>query len=117
MSATEWFEAIVLIVCFFVAALASGTEMSRPVQISLYVDQPTSGVMETDWAENRVNAPQDFLQRTIGKVADVFGGTYKRDKFRTRIERGVEPGTVEIFISARAMEQATVRTLATGGVC
>ena len=26
MSATEWFEAIVLIVCFFVAAAASGTE-------------------------------------------------------------------------------------------
>jgi uncharacterized lipoprotein len=78
---------------------------------SIAVDQPTSGVMETDWAENRVNAPQDFLQRTMGKVADVFGGTYKRDKFRTRIERGVEPGTVEIFISARAMEQVPTTTI------
>jgi outer membrane protein assembly factor BamC len=78
---------------------------------SIAVDQPTSGVMETDWAENRVNAPQDFLQRTLGKVADVFGGTYKRDKFRTRIERGVEPGTVEIFISARAMEQVPTTTI------
>jgi outer membrane protein assembly factor BamC len=75
------------------------------------VDQPAAGVMETDWAENRVNAPQDFLQRTIGKVADVFGGTYKRDKFRTRIERGVEPGTVEVFISARAMEQVPTTTI------
>jgi outer membrane protein assembly factor BamC len=78
---------------------------------SIAVDQPTAGVMETDWAENRVNAPQDFLQRTLGKVADVFGGTYKRDKFRTRIERGVEPGTVEIFISARAMEQVPTTTI------
>jgi|KBSMisStandDraft_5_1062788.scaffolds.fasta_scaffold02186_8 outer membrane protein assembly factor BamC len=78
---------------------------------AIAVDQPTSGVMETDWAENRAAAPQDFLQRTLGSVADVFGGTYKRDKFRTRIERGVEPGTVEIFISARAMEQVPTTTI------
>ena len=78
---------------------------------SIAVDQPTSGVMETDWAENRVAVPQDFLQRTLGSVADVFGGTYKRDKFRTRIERGIEPGTVEIFISARAMEQVPTTTI------
>jgi outer membrane protein assembly factor BamC len=78
---------------------------------SIAVDQPTSGVMETDWAENRASAPQDFLQRTLGSVADVIGGTYKRDKFRTRIERGIEPGTVEIFISARAMEQVPTTTI------
>jgi outer membrane protein assembly factor BamC len=71
--------------------------------------------METDWAENRAAAPQDFLQRTLGNVADVFGGTYKRDKFRTRIERGVEPGTVEIFISARAMEQVPTTTIEHAG--
>ena len=78
---------------------------------SIAVDQPTSGVMETDWAENRAAAPQDFLQRTFGSAADIFGGTYKRDKFRTRIERGVEPGTVEIFISVRAMEQVPTTTI------
>jgi outer membrane protein assembly factor BamC len=78
---------------------------------SIAVDQPANGVMETDWAENRAAAPQDFLQRTLGNVADVFGGTYKRDKFRSRIERGVEPGTVEIFISARAMEQVPTTTI------
>ncbi len=78
---------------------------------SIAVDQPVSGVMETDWAENRANVPQDFLTRTFGSAADIFGGTYKRDKFRTRIERGVEPGTVEIFISVRAMEQVPTTTI------
>ena len=34
-----------------------------------------------------------------------FYNTYKRDKFRTRLERGTEPGTVEIYISHRGMEQ------------
>jgi outer membrane protein assembly factor BamC len=78
---------------------------------SIAIDQPTSGVMETDWAEKRAAAPQDFLQRTLGPVGDAIGGTYKRDKFRTRIERGVEPGTVEIFISVRAMEQVPTTTI------
>jgi outer membrane protein assembly factor BamC len=71
----------------------------------LAVLQPTAGVMETDWAENRAEVPQDLFRRTLGKYVDAFYTTYKEDKFRTRIERGVEPGTTEIFISHRGMEQ------------
>jgi outer membrane protein assembly factor BamC len=36
---------------------------------------------------------------------DFLYSTYKRDKFRTRIEQGKEKGTVEIYISHRGMEQ------------
>ena len=45
------------------------------------------------------------MRKYIGKYIDVFYSTYKRDKFRTRIERGTEPGTVEIYVSHRGMEQ------------
>jgi outer membrane protein assembly factor BamC len=69
------------------------------------VEQPSIGVMETDWAENRADIPSDIVRKTVGKVIDIFYNTYKRDKFRTRIERGVEPGTMEIYISHRGMEQ------------
>lgn len=68
-------------------------------------EQPQVGVMETDWAENRAEIPQDIFRKYIGKYIDVFYTTYKRDKFRTRIERGTEPGTVEIYVSHRGMEQ------------
>ncbi|MEO8536676.1 MAG: outer membrane protein assembly factor BamC [Betaproteobacteria bacterium] len=68
-------------------------------------EQPALGVMETDWAENRAEIPQDVVRKYIGKYADIFYSTYKRDKFRTRIERGVESGTVEIYVSHRGMEQ------------
>jgi outer membrane protein assembly factor BamC len=71
----------------------------------LAVEQPAAGIMETDWAENRADVPTDFLKSTIGKVADVFMSTYKRDKFRTRIERDTEPGLVDIYISHRGAEQ------------
>jgi outer membrane protein assembly factor BamC len=71
----------------------------------LAVEQPGSGIMETDWAENRGDLPRDAIQRTLGKVGDFFVTTYRQDKFRTRIERGTEAGTVEIFVSSRRMEQ------------
>ncbi len=71
----------------------------------LAVEQPALGLMETDWAENRADIPADALRRTLGQFADIFYTTYKRDKFRTRIERGAEAGSVEIYIAHRGMEQ------------
>ncbi len=71
----------------------------------LAIELPAAGIMETDWAENRAELPRDAIQRTLGKVGDFLVTTYKQDKFRTRVERGTEPGTVEIFVSSRRMEQ------------
>ena len=70
-------------------------------------ENPALGTMETDWAENRADIPTDPVRTLIGKYVDLdpIFSTYKRDKFRTRIERGSAPGTVEIFISHRGMEQ------------
>lgn len=73
--------------------------------LSLNVEHPETGVMETDWAENRAKLPQDIIRSTIGKVLDGLYSTPERDKFRTRLERGKEPGTVEIYISHRGMEE------------
>src|SRR2546423_262801 len=69
------------------------------------IEQPALGIMETDWAENRADLPKDFLQRFTSKYISFGNDTYKRDKFRSRIERGTEPGTVEIFISHRGAAQ------------
>jgi outer membrane protein assembly factor BamC len=72
---------------------------------ALAIEQPNLGIMETDWAENRAELPPDFLRQSMGKLGDVFYTTYKRDKFRTRVERGTEAGTMEVYISQRRMEQ------------
>jgi outer membrane protein assembly factor BamC len=74
------------------------------------------GVMETDWAENRADIPQDMIRQTIGKYIDIFQSTYKRDKFHTRVERGAEAGTVEIYISHRGMEQIPTVPDSRGGM-
>jgi outer membrane protein assembly factor BamC len=67
------------------------------------VETPEAGVMETDWAENRAKLPNDIIRGTIGKVFDSLYSTAERDKFRTRLEKGSEPGTVEVYISHRGM--------------
>ena len=69
----------------------------------LNVDAPEIGVMETDWAEDRAKIPQDIIRRTLSKVIDGLYSTPVRDKFRTRLEAGSQPGTVEVFISHRGV--------------
>lgn len=69
----------------------------------LNVDSPEVGVMETDWAEDRAKIPQDIIRRTLSKVIDGLYSTPVRDKFRTRLEAGSQPGTVEVFISHRGV--------------
>jgi len=67
------------------------------------VELPEAGIMETDWAENRAKIPQGILRDTIGKALDFLYSTPERDKFRTRIEKGLQPDTTEIYISHRGM--------------
>ena len=59
--------------------------------------------METDWAENRAKIPQDFLRNMIGKFTDQLFSTAERDKFRTRLERGTDAKSTEVYLSHRGM--------------
>jgi outer membrane protein assembly factor BamC len=72
------------------------------------IETPEAGVMETDWAENRAKLPQDIVRQALGKVFDSLYSTAERDKFRTRLEPGAEPGTTEIYISHRGMYEVYV---------
>ena len=72
------------------------------------LELPEAGVMETDWAENRAKIPQDMLRNVLGKVLDSLYSTAERDKFRTRLEPGAEPGTTDIFISHRGMYETFI---------
>jgi outer membrane protein assembly factor BamC len=71
---------------------------------TLELESPQTGIMETNWNENRAKIPQDFIRRTIGKVIDSAYSTGERDKFRTRLERRPD-GSTEIFISHRGAEE------------
>ncbi len=68
-------------------------------------EAPEIGIIETDWAENRSKIPDDFVRRTIGRVFDGLYSTGERDSFRSRMEVGIEPGTTEIYVSHRGVEE------------
>jgi outer membrane protein assembly factor BamC len=70
---------------------------------NIATDTPETGVMETDWAENRAKLPQDLIRQTLGKIIDSLYSTGERDKFRTRVERTANGS--EVYISHRGMEE------------
>lgn len=73
----------------------------------LVVDSPSTGIMETDWAENRAKIAQDWIRSTIGGALDTIYDTGERDKYKTRLE-AVKPSETEIYITQRgAVEKCT----------
>jgi outer membrane protein assembly factor BamC len=76
----------------------------------LVVDSPSTGIMETDWAENRAKIAQDWIRSTIGGAIDSLYDTGERDKYKTRLEV-VKPGETEIYITQRgAIEKCVTDT-------
>lgn len=69
------------------------------------LESPEAGVLETDWAENRANLPQDFIRGLLGRAADQIYSTSERDKFRTRLERAPDGKGTEVYISHRGMRE------------
>ncbi len=56
------------------------------------MENPQTGVLETDWAENRANVGTG-MQKMLAKSLGTLYSTGTRDKYRIRLERGAAPGT------------------------
>ncbi len=70
---------------------------------ALAVDDAQTGVMETEWAENRAKIPMDLVRKTLGFLVESLYSTGERDKFRTRVERTAEGS--EVYLSHRGLEE------------
>jgi outer membrane protein assembly factor BamC len=77
------------------------------LNLTLIVDDPRIGVMETDWAENRARIQDDVIRRTIGRVFDAAYSSGTRDKYRVRVERQ-SPSVTEVYVSHRGMEEKQI---------
>jgi outer membrane protein assembly factor BamC len=81
----------------------------QEVGFLINVETPEAGVMETDWNENRASITNPGVVRGILRRAmDSIYSTAERDKFRTRLERGGQAGTTEIYISHRGMQEVYI---------
>lgn len=74
---------------------------------TLKVDAPDTGILETEWNENRANIPKDGVRRLLGTVLDGLYDSGTRDKYRTRLERRSDGGT-DIFLTHRGMKEVLI---------
>jgi len=80
----------------------------REQGILLTEQNPTLGVMRTDWLDNRAEIRKDFVTRMVSKVAEGIYSTSTRDQYSLRIEDGVRSGTTDIRLSHRGMAERLV---------
>lgn len=71
--------------------------------LTIAKDDPQTGIMETDWAENRPNVGNTGIHGFLHKWLGSLYSTGTRDKFHVRLEQGSEPGTTDIFLTDRGM--------------
>ena len=65
----------------------------------LTVDEPKTGILETDWKENRTRVPSDSMVRNfLNSIVDNLSDSGVRDRYRTRLERRADGGT-EIYVT------------------
>ncbi|NUE66788.1 outer membrane protein assembly factor BamC [Snodgrassella sp. ESL0253] len=68
-------------------------------------EEPSIGLMQTNWAENRAKVPSDAIRGIFEKVG--LGGIYssgERDMFTIRLERNSKGGT-DVFFSQKGMKE------------
>lgn len=66
-------------------------------------ETPSTGILETEWAENRADIPQDMVRKTIGVVFDGMYSSGTRDKYRVRVEDSNDAGYSELYITHYGM--------------
>lgn len=74
-------------------------EFWRAQNLMLLRDEPSIGIMETEWAENRAGIPLSGTQNLLGRLVGTLYDAGTRDQYRLRVD-AVADGT-EIFLTHR----------------
>lgn len=67
-------------------------------------EDAAAGFMETEWAENRAYV-RGGESSAFAKWLRSMQSTSMRDKYIVRLERGAAPGTIEVYLSHRRMDE------------
>jgi outer membrane protein assembly factor BamC len=72
--------------------------------MKLALDEPSLGIVETDWQERRASVPTGVIQRALNLVLESVTSTGVKDQYRARVER-TPTDTSEIFVTHRGLEE------------
>ena len=73
--------------------------------LTIKSEDQAAGVMETDWAENRSKIPKSAIRDVLGNVIDNVYASNEKDQYLTRLERGKDGKSTEVYISHRGIKQ------------
>lgn len=77
--------------------------------LAIKIENPQVGIIETDWAENRAKIPMDGFRKLLGRVLDGLHSSGERDRYHTRLERGKDGNSTEIYITHFGMQEVVER--------
>lgn len=77
--------------------------------ILLEEQDPTVGIIVTGWLENLADVKSDIITDTFRKFAGGLYSSSTRDQFRVRIEKGLQPGTTELYLTHRGMQEKIIQ--------
>ena len=72
--------------------------------LKLSVENPKTGILESEWIERPANVGSGFFGNLLSKLHS----TGVRDKIRVRVERGRVSSTAEIYVAHQGLEEVVV---------
>lgn len=76
--------------------------------VPLVTANPATGVVETDWLINYADFTSKF-ERVFQGLLNSITSSGQRDKYRMRIDNGVEPGTTDIYLTHLGVEEVEIK--------
>lgn len=74
-------------------------------------ENPTLGILETQWVTSRPHLEDDgILRNVLNSLFTNDNSNGIRDRYRLRVDAGRKPGTSEVFVSHRGLEEVSVAT-------
>ncbi|MCB1858646.1 MAG: outer membrane protein assembly factor BamC [Gammaproteobacteria bacterium] len=77
--------------------------------VLLEEQDPTVGIILTDWLENTADIKNDFITDFLRSAVGGLMSASTRDQFRVRIENGDQPETTELYLTHRGMQETIVQ--------
>ena len=79
----------------------------------LIVDEPKTGILETDWKQKTTRMPGGMITNFLNSIVDSLSDSGFRDRYRTRIERRADGGTEIYLTHFGAAEETTGKQTST----
>jgi outer membrane protein assembly factor BamC len=77
--------------------------------LAIKIENAQVGVIETDWAENRVKTPKEGFRKSMDGASGSLPSSGEQDQYHTRLERSKDGNSTEIYISHYGMHEVAVK--------